>query len=91
MKIATMAVAWFISIMLVFPAYAEIYRYIDANGQTRWTDDLSQIPKEQRATAQRFEEAQSTPLKDSSSEPTGMNHEKVKVFVRLAQWQNTCR
>lgn len=35
------------------PAGAEIYKYIDADGQKRWTDDLSQVPKEQRPTVER--------------------------------------
>ena len=33
---------------------AEIYKYTDENGQKRWTDDLSQVPTEQRAAAQRI-------------------------------------
>lgn len=34
---------------------AEIYKYIDENGQKRWTDDLSQVPAEQRDSAERLE------------------------------------
>jgi len=34
---------------------AEIYKYIDENGQKRWTDDLSQVPVEQRDSAERME------------------------------------
>ncbi len=40
---------------------AEIYKYIDENGQKRWTDDLSQVPKEQRAAAQRIETEKAKP------------------------------
>ena len=48
---------------LLFTAsvYAEIYKYTDKNGQKRWTDDLSQVPKEQRAEAQRIETEIKTP------------------------------
>ena len=44
------------------PALAEIYKYIDENGQKRWTDDLSQVPKEQRPAILRktTEEAEAT-------------------------------
>lgn len=47
--------------ILVVPVGAEFYRYIDENGQKRWTDDLSQVPKDQRASAQRLESAEETP------------------------------
>jgi len=45
---------------LLFAAhcYAEIYKYIDENGQKRWTDDLSQVPVEQRDSAERMETEQ---------------------------------
>jgi hypothetical protein len=44
-------------ILIALPASlsAEIYKYTDENGQQRWTDDLSQIPIEQRTDAQRLE------------------------------------
>lgn len=46
-----------ILLALLFAAYsnAEIYKYIDENGQKRWTDDLSQVPVEQRDSAERME------------------------------------
>lgn len=44
-----------IVLMLPAPLGAEIYKYIDENGQKRWTDDLSQIPVEQRPAAQQIE------------------------------------
>lgn len=43
------------SMMLALPVCAEIYKYVDENGQKRWTDDLSQVPKEQRPAVQRLE------------------------------------
>lgn len=48
---------------LLFAAsvYAEIYKYTDENGQKRWTDDLSQVPKEQRAAAQQIEAEEEKP------------------------------
>jgi hypothetical protein len=61
-----------ILLALLFAAYsnAEIYKYIDENGQKRWTDDLSQVPVEQRDSAQRMEtEATSeTPSEQASDE-----------------------
>ena len=40
--------------LLSFHLHAEIYKYIDENGQKRWTDDLSQVPPEQRSAVQRM-------------------------------------
>jgi hypothetical protein len=51
------AVLW-----LSAPVCAEIYKYTDENGQKRWTDDLSQVPKQQRAAAQRIETETKKPV-----------------------------
>ena len=51
-----------VTLLLAAPLYAEIYKYIDENGQKRWTDDLSQVPKEQRSSAQRYETDEGTPM-----------------------------
>ncbi len=40
-------------LLLAAPGYAEIYKYIDETGQKRWTDDLSQVPKDQRPAKKR--------------------------------------
>ena len=49
------------ALLLAATVCAEIYKYIDENGQKRWTDDLSKVPKEQRATAQRIETEKKKP------------------------------
>jgi hypothetical protein len=44
-----------LTVMLVSSfAYAEYYRYTDETGVTRYTDDLSQIPPDQRKNAEEF-------------------------------------
>lgn len=55
MKKTSLAFFLLITVVLALPACAEIYKYVDENGQKRWTDDLSQVPKAQRPTAQRVE------------------------------------
>jgi hypothetical protein len=40
-------------VLLAATGHTEIYKYIDENGQRRWTDDLSQVPKDQRPALQR--------------------------------------
>lgn len=52
------------ALLLAGSVYAEIYKYTDESGQKRWTDDLSQVPKEQRASAQRIETEEETPAND---------------------------
>jgi hypothetical protein len=49
------------SLSLSLPAYAEMYKFIDAQGQERWTDDLGQVPEAQRASAERIESVKETP------------------------------
>ncbi len=67
MKKPILAFFLIITLLLTVPVHAEIYKYIDENGQKRWTDDLSQVPAEQRASAQRFETEQETPA-DTAAE-----------------------
>ena len=59
------------ALLLAAPVYAEIYKYTDENGQKRWTDDLSQVPKEQRATAQRIESEKEKPVDPTSGKAQG--------------------
>jgi hypothetical protein len=54
MKKAIWISVLFIFLLLAASAWGEIYKYIDKNGQPRWTDDLSQVPKAQRASARHF-------------------------------------
>ena len=42
-------------------AAAEFYRYVDAGGHVRFTDDINQVPESQRARARSYAGAQSRP------------------------------
>lgn len=68
MKNPTLAFLLIIALLLAAPVYAEIYKYIDENGQKRWTDDLSQVPKQQRPSAQRIETEKENPAEVSDAE-----------------------
>ena len=61
-------------LVLAASGHAEIYKYIDENGQKRWTDDLSQVPKDQRPAAQRLvtEKTEATPG-NPADDPTPAN------------------
>lgn len=65
------ALALVLFILPVAPTTAEIYKYVDENGQKRWTDDLSQVPKAQRPSVQRVETSEApdaAPVTDQTAE-----------------------
>lgn len=49
-----------ILLMTAMPASADFYRYIDANGAVRYTDDLNQVPPDQREEVPNYEESKTT-------------------------------
>jgi hypothetical protein len=58
------------TIVLIFllpaaPATAQFYRYIDQNGNLRFTDDLNKIPAEQRANIHEYREPGKGPAPSS--------------------------
>ena len=72
------------ALLLAASVGAEIYKYTDENGQKRWTDDLSQVPKEQRAAAQRIEAEEEKPAdaragKAQTSKPAPPREAKAAV------------
>jgi hypothetical protein len=40
------------------PAFAEFYKYLDKQGVVRFTDDINQVPQDQRAAARSYSESQ---------------------------------
>jgi len=46
--------------LLLAPASAEIYKWVDGSGQTHYTGDLSQVPPDQRPSAKQGAEDQKT-------------------------------
>ena len=51
---------WSICLVIMFmhtPALGEFYRYVDKSGHVKYTDDLSQVPEEQRPKAKAYIES----------------------------------
>lgn len=71
MKKPILAFFLIVALTAAVPTGAEIFKYVDANGQTRWTDDLNQVPAEQRASVQRFESVENRPGNGLEPDPGG--------------------
>lgn len=55
---------WVLAILLIFsvlPAAGEFYKYVDENGNTRFTDDINQVPPQQRQGISSYVESESKP------------------------------
>lgn len=48
-----------VSLAAAAPAAADFYKYVDAQGRIRFTDDINQVPPEQRARLARYPESRS--------------------------------
>ena len=77
MKKTTLAFLLVIFPMFIVPLHADIYKYIDENGQKRWTDDLSQVPPDQRDAVQRIETENETAVLPSQAADDGMPSESA--------------
>ena len=64
MKKLTLTIA---IVFLVFagPVTAQFYRYIDRNGNLRFTDDYNKVPVEQRASIREYHESGKGPASPS--------------------------
>lgn len=64
-----LAVAMFLFVLSGFPATAEIYKYRDEQGVTRYTYDLGEVPEDQRPGIQTYEEAASSAVESPAAVP----------------------
>jgi len=56
-------------LLSVGPVSAEFYKYVDDQGNTRFTDDINQVPPEQREALKSYVESESQP--ESGPAPSG--------------------
>ena len=59
------------------PASAQFFKYLDARGNIRFTDDINQVPEKQRATAHRYVESQ--PSAPSAAQPVDVLEKKASA------------
>ncbi|MFO8083202.1 MAG: DUF4124 domain-containing protein [Desulfobacterales bacterium] len=59
-----------VSMMFAVHGYAQIYRYVDQEGNIRFTDNPGNIPKEQREVAKTIKEIKSSPEESRIDEET---------------------
>ena len=77
-------------LMLAATGHTEIYKYIDENGQRRWTDDLTQVPKDQRPALQRVvDEETGTSAKTPSAAQSQATPERVPEAPATDEPQET--
>ena len=55
-------------LFMAMPASAEYYQYKDSQGNNRFTDDVANIPEDQRPDIKTFESVQSEPQQDITGE-----------------------
>ncbi|MEJ2657523.1 MAG: DUF4124 domain-containing protein, partial [Desulfobacterales bacterium] len=79
---------WFISLALVLfsiSASAEYYKYIDQNGNVHYTDDLTDVPENQRTDINEYNEIQSGVVdrqkdeKDAKTPETSIEEKQVEA------------
>lgn len=52
-----LSVVLVVSLMVAGPACAQFYKYLDKQGNMRFTDDINQVPESQRAKIRSYEES----------------------------------
>jgi hypothetical protein len=64
-------------VVMVFagPAFAQFYKYLNKQGEMRFTDDINQVPLDQRAAARSYPESQVSE-KSAAEKPSAVNEEK---------------
>ena len=62
MMVVTLVLSWTVS-------NAEFYRYIDANGKQRFTDDLATVPPDQRPEIKTYQSVMSKPVQAPADVP----------------------
>lgn len=60
------------------PAVADFYKYVDQNGVTRYTDNLADIPEDQRPKIETFEGSENDSAYGESAQESGRKSDKLQ-------------
>ena len=74
-------------IVFSLPAAAEFYKYIDASGNVRFTDDINMVPPEQRKNLKSYVESESQPDPETAQtekapeKPAGKQQNAADIYA----------
>ena len=76
-------ILWVVLSLISIPACAEFYKYRDANGILRFTDNLLDVPRDQRENTQAYKEVVTpepkSELTDEESEESALNNKNSLI------------
>jgi hypothetical protein len=67
MKALAIAI-WAVTLFSAAPTLAQFYRYVDANGHVRFTDNINQVPEKQRVAARSYVESTSAAVEAKAAD-----------------------
>jgi hypothetical protein len=80
-------IAWIAAAILLAaaPATAQFYRYLDAHGSVRFTDDINQVPEAQRAAARSYVESRTAQVEGAERKPPAAPAEAALAAIAPEQ------
>jgi hypothetical protein len=62
------------------PALAEYYQYTDKNGNISFTDNISDVPPDQRTNAKSFKSVQKTQYSNVDNQSNNLKEDKIVLY-----------
>lgn len=88
MRLATMLTAIMTLVLVWQPASAEFYRYVDKHGNVLYTDDISNVPLDQREAVKSFDEFKgASPAVAPPAQPKTTGQEDSPATEADSEWR----